>query len=89
MIQSLSALLRRSAMSHLGRNGIAGLSGSDWLQFLDSVMGRKHFEGEYGVLLAEATWRPELDVTPTQAEALLRLTREWLKQLPRYQGKRP
>ena len=89
LIQSLSALIRRSAMSHLGRSGIAGLSGIDWLQFLDSVMGRKHFEGEYGQLLAEATWHPELSITPAQAETLLRLTRDWLKQLPHYQVKQP
>ena len=89
LIQSLSALIRRSAMSHLGRSGIAGLSGNDWLQFLDSVMGRKHFEGEYGQLLAEGAWHPELSITQAQAEALLRLTRDWLKQLPHYQGKRP
>lgn len=88
LIQGLSELIRRSAMSHLGRNGIAGLSGIDWLKFLDSVMGRKHFEGDYGQLLIEAAWRPELNITPNQAETLIRLTRDWLKRLPHYRGER-
>jgi hypothetical protein len=86
LIQALSSLIRRSAMTHHGRRGIAGLNGEAWLEYLDSVMGESQFQNDTGRLLIEAAWRPEMSLSTGQAHDLITLTRDWLNQLPKHGG---
>jgi len=84
LIQALSSLIRRSAMTQQGRRGIAGLNGDAWLEYLDSVMGEGKFQEDTGRLLIEAAWRPETNISSRQAHDLIALTRDWLKRLSKH-----
>lgn len=59
--QSLSQILRRTALAAYPRHNIASLTGSHWLQFLDASSPQAlkgEFSGERGHLLASLTYRP-------------------------------
>ncbi len=74
----LSMLVRRVAISVLPRGKAAGLTGRQWLAFLDtSVKGLPFSEG-VGQLLADAPYR---STPPTEQEIsqLIELCERWLK----------
>ncbi|MGZ8159106.1 MAG: DUF4381 domain-containing protein [Methylobacter sp.] len=74
----LSVLLRRTAISVSPRAMAAGLTGRQWLEFLDtSVKGTPFSEG-VGQLLADAPYR---NTPPTELEIsqLIELCESWLK----------
>jgi cbb3-type cytochrome oxidase subunit 3 len=76
-LKDLSALIRRTAISTNVRNECAGLTGQQWLEFLDrSVLGSPFTEGT-GRLLADAPYRnnqpTEQDITQ-----LASLCEDWL-----------
>jgi hypothetical protein len=82
-LSDLSVLLRRVAISVSPRTTAAGLTGRQWLAFLDrSVKGMPFSEGA-GQLLADAPYR---NTPPTESEIaqLINLCEDWLKA----QGKR-
>ena len=76
-LRGLSILMKRAALSVHGREHVAGLTGEDWLRWLDESMGGTRFREGPGRLLADAPYRP----TPPAAELLelLGLCREWLR----------
>ncbi len=76
-LKDLSALIRRMAISTNVRNECAGLTGQQWLEFLDrSVKGSPFTEGA-GRLLADAPYRNN---QPTEQEIsqLTNLCEDWL-----------
>lgn len=77
-LAELSVLVRRVAVSVSPRAKVAGLTGRQWLAFLDnSVKGAPFSEG-IGQLLADAPYRK---ITPTDLEIaqLTDLCSDWLK----------
>lgn len=77
-LSALSALFRRVAISVSARNEAAGLTGQQWLAFLDrSVKGMPFSEGP-GKILADAPYR---STPPTDREIseLIGLCENWLK----------
>ncbi|MGZ5076310.1 MAG: DUF4381 domain-containing protein [Methylobacter sp.] len=77
-LSDLSVLLRRVAISVSPRAKAAGLTGKEWLEFLDrSVKGLPFSEG-VGRLLADAPYR---NTAPTEQEIsqLIDLCEDWLK----------
>ncbi|MGZ5008508.1 MAG: DUF4381 domain-containing protein [Methylobacter sp.] len=77
-LSDLSVLLRRVAISVSPRAKAAGLTGKEWLEFLDrSVKGLPFSEGA-GRLLADAPYR---NTAPTEQEIsqLIDLCEDWLK----------
>lgn len=82
LVSSLSALLRRAAITARPREEVAALTGRDWLRFLDRGMPGRPFSEGPGACLADGPYRPggaALD-GPT-ARALLPLARERLSRL--------
>lgn len=75
LIRELSVLLRRVAISQCGRQKIAGLTGSAWIDFLDRQVGKRLFSGRFDTALTEWPYRPEM---PGEAVALLGAVREWI-----------
>jgi cbb3-type cytochrome oxidase subunit 3 len=76
-VKDLSALIRRTAISTNVRNECAGLTGQQWLEFLDhSVKGTPFTQG-IGQLLANA---PYQQIAPTEQEIsqLTSLCEDWL-----------
>ncbi len=72
----LSRLLRRYALQRFPRREVAGLTGQDWLRFLDTTGGRGQFAEGPGRALTIAPYRPpqSLDVP-----ALAGLGRRWIE----------
>jgi hypothetical protein len=73
--RGLSRLLRRYALARFPRGRVAGLAGEDWLAFLDAHGGDGRFRRGAGRLLAEAPYRPVVELP---AEELARLARDWI-----------
>jgi hypothetical protein len=72
----ISILLRRTALHYFQRDEIAGLSGKEWLCFLNRSGDTTHFTSETGYLLTDAPYQKNTlaDLTP-----LFSLAQTWLK----------
>lgn len=55
---SVSMLLRRLALERFARERVAGITGADWLAFLDETGGGDGFTRGSGRALVEAPYRP-------------------------------
>ena len=77
VLENLSVLLRRVAVSRHPRTEVASLTGRRWLEFLDSVSGGNEFSTGTGRILADAPYNPALrtDNIPD----LIDLCRRWLE----------
>jgi hypothetical protein len=75
----LSQLLRRAALCHFPPGDCAGLSGEDWLEFLDRSFTYRPFADGTGRCLLEAPYRPQADFDRGE---LIDLCRRWLAHLP-------
>lgn len=64
----LSRLLRRFALARYPRRAVAGLSGEDWLAFLDAHGGGGRFQAGPGRALLTAPYRPAGGPTRGEAE---------------------
>ncbi|WP_158247214.1 DUF4381 domain-containing protein [Geothermobacter hydrogeniphilus] len=80
---ALSYLLRQAALCHFSPQQVAGLSGEDWLKFLDTPFADRPFSRGYGRCLQDAPYRPLVDIDEAR---LLELCRDWLKKLPPQSG---
>jgi hypothetical protein len=77
-LSDLSVLIRRVAISVSPRDKAAGLTGRQWLAFLDrSVKGLPFSEG-VGQLLADAPYR-KTQPTELEISQLVNLCEDWLK----------
>jgi Domain of unknown function (DUF4381) len=75
IIAELSILLRRAAISRYGRQQVAALNGTAWLDFLDRTGRTTHFSTQ-GQALLDAPYRRD---TLEQIEPLLSLAQRWLQ----------
>ena len=82
-LSELSVLVRRVAISVSPRAKAAGLTGRQWLAFLDSSVKGLPFSEGVGQLLADAPYR-KTPVTDQELSQLIDLCEDWLKA----QGKR-
>lgn len=78
-LTAVSALLRRAAISTDTRDGVAGLRGQAWLDYLDSKLPDAPFSRGAGRCLADAHYRPTAP-EHIDLEALFALCERWLKQ---------
>ena len=86
LVQSLSVLLRRACISFYPRSEVAGLTGKDWLSFLDSSMKNSNntlsFNSEHGQLIATAPYLSENSKLEIDSEKLIQLCENWLRAQP-------
>ncbi|MBK1654810.1 DUF4381 domain-containing protein [Allochromatium vinosum] len=77
-LAELSRLLRRLALARYPRDQIAGLTGDDWLAFLDATCGTGEFSGGIGRVLVDSAYRPadQIDFDP---ERLAQLVERWIE----------
>jgi hypothetical protein len=76
LLAEISHLLRRA--SRLVNPAAVSLYGEDWLRFLDSVSGDVQFSSGVGRALLEGPYRRQIEI---DADAMLGLTRTWLRKL--------
>lgn len=85
--RELSVLLRRICISYFPHGNQAGLAGKAWLAYLDSLLSAKYnksghkFSDGFGVVLVSAPYQNTLNDTAVNADALYRLTVEWIYSL--------
>lgn len=70
---AIAAILRRAALAAFPRAEVAGLTGPDWLDFLDRSYGGNDFSAGPGRVLTQAPYRP----CPPDP-ALRELARDWI-----------
>ena len=77
-LKELSALIRRVAISTTNREKCAGLTGQQWLEFLEQSVKGTPFTLGIGQLLANAPYQKS---APTEQDInqLTRLCEDWLK----------
>lgn len=76
LLTELSVLLKRTCITRYGRDHSAGLTGQEWLQFLDSTGNTKGFTEGCGKALVEQRYQAKPDV---DCPALLELVKSWLQ----------
>ena len=82
LVQGLSILMRRVALSYYPRETVAGLSGEAWLRYLDgahSLPQTNSFSDGAGRLLLAGPYQQQID---GDVLALHALCGEWLARLP-------
>ena len=86
-LAELSRLLRRLALARYPRDQVAGLTGDDWLAFLDATGGAGDFSDGVGRVLIESAYRPadQIDCDP---ERLAALVGRWIESNAILRGKR-
>lgn len=72
----VSTLLRRICVSLWPREQVAGLTGEEWLRFLDQAQGGDEFARGAGRLLIQAPYRP--GVAGAELDALMDLCERWM-----------
>ncbi len=75
-VGELSILMRRIAITRFPRDSVAGLSGEDWLQFLDQSGNTDQFTTGPGRALVSA---PYSNLTPENLDPLFKICRDWAK----------
>ena len=88
LARSLSILLRRANITYNPRSGIAGLTGEDWLAWLDQTLLDENnnnsstglrFQSTTGKVLLSAPYLPENTAMDFDANDLIHLCESWLK----------
>ncbi|MEL0081806.1 MAG: DUF4381 domain-containing protein [Gammaproteobacteria bacterium] len=79
LLQELSTLLRRVALSRAPRNQVAGLTGQEWLRWLDQGLPDQPFSSGPGKVLADQVYRAEVAI---DADSLVKLCERWLVTRP-------
>jgi hypothetical protein len=82
LVKALSALMRRASISFYPRKNSASLTGTAWLQHLDSTAQRKEFEHGNGSILATAPYLPAGSQVDIDFEDLLSLCEDWMSLQP-------
>jgi hypothetical protein len=76
LIQQLSILLRRTAITRHGRKKIAGLTGEKWLHFLDQQGKTNSFTQGTGRVFKDQPYRASVKY---DRKRLLQLVKQWIK----------
>jgi len=78
LASDLSILLKRIALAHKPRDQVAGLTGEDWLRFLDRGLGDLSFSQGVGQVLKEGPYAPRCEI---DAANLIKLVRRWIRRV--------
>ena len=87
-LQRLNHLLKQTALAADSSVDVAGLSGQQWLAFLDHSGNTTHFKQGAGTLLLQGPYLPEhasATIPATTITELQKIARQWIKH---HDGKR-
>lgn len=79
-MKQLSILLRRCSLAAFQDKSVAGLTGEDWLKFLDSTGGNGQFTAGPGRAFLTAPYAPHVD---DDINEIWKLCKSWIMQLPK------
>ena len=69
--------MRRIALTRFGRHKIAGLTGTDWLAFLDKTSGQAVFQQQYAAYVTANPYQATADLNNLQG--FLQAVRQWIQ----------
>jgi len=81
-VRDLNVLLKRTALAFWSRTEVAGLSGEQWLEFLDRTGGTNAFSQGPGRLLPNVSYaKPHAhnDFSENQVADLMETAKRWIK----------
>ena len=87
MVSAISALLRRVTVTLYPQHNVAGLTGEQWLRFLDDIAPKKNsgeaarFNSELGQYLITLPYCAKPRVDQQRVKELVLLCRSWLQQV--------
>ena len=79
LVQGISMLLRRIAISYLPREEAAASTGDARLEQLNQLVPQQHFDAELAQWLLHAPYQRQADV---DVQRLIQATRNWIGHLP-------
>lgn len=83
LAKSLSILLRRTSITFYPENNTAGLTGNNWLNYLDitnsNASSDRVFQSNTGEVLLLAPYLPDNSIQDYDAQALIQLCESWLR----------
>lgn len=80
LAMGITVLLRRVALIKYERKNVAGLTGMNWLKFLDAHGDTTLFTQGIGQVLMAAPYQTaNLSYQPFDEQALIELTRDWIR----------
>jgi hypothetical protein len=80
MIEQMSVILKRTALTAYGREPVAALTGADWFAFLDRTGGTRFGNG-LGAAMENAIYRPGVGrAGPVNVPELAREIRSWIRE---------
>ena len=85
LIRELSVLLRRVSITTFPRVDTAGLTGMDWLRFLDKGVSGNEFSQGSGRILMDAPYRARVE--KEELGALLDLCESWIVAVTKRKGR--
>lgn len=83
LARSLSVLLRRICLSYYPHTQVPGMTGEQWLNYLDETADTKGFITDSGKILATAPYLPDRARPDFDAETLLTLCESWILAQPK------
>lgn len=83
LARSISTLLRRVCISYYPHTNVPGMTGEQWLDFLDSTADTKGFQTDSGKILATAPYLPQRKCQSYDADTLLSLCEVWIQAQPK------
>ncbi len=83
LARSISTLLRRICLSYYPHTNVPGMTGKQWLSYLDNTADTKGFQTDSGNILATAPYLPEHECPNFDAQALLLLSETWIQAQPK------
>lgn len=75
----LNSLLKLAAMAGFGRETVAQLTGTDWVDFLNGQCDTRPFDDQLAPYLAAGPYRP-MPVTDATREQLIQASARWLRE---------
>jgi hypothetical protein len=81
MLGELPLLLRRSALQAAPRKSVAGLRGTDWIDWLNASAGRQLFRTDDAIILDQLAYAQDGDQAADDASVrhVLQASREWMR----------
>ncbi len=72
-------LTKRIAMSLYGRQNVAGLRQSQWIEFINSTWRKKSFDANDEILLDQTIYQPEKLISADNALGFTNKVKQWIK----------
>ncbi|MEX6686963.1 DUF4381 domain-containing protein [Danxiaibacter flavus] len=79
LVYESDLLVKRIAMKKYGRNNVAGLTASQWIDYINQTWKEKSFTAEEGQLLNQKVYAFNNNISKEEAETFVEKSKRWIK----------